>query len=170
MSAVDLNTLKLFLNIPLAVTKDDTELQRTLDAAEQTIARKVGPLEPTPVNRTVTALAGGRILLPIKNVLSVLSVTRSGTAAAVTAVVDSVGVVTLPGTIAAGSYVVSVLAGFYELPGDLEQAVLELTRHLWTSQRGPAARRGADAAPLAGYLLPLRVQELLEPYELPGFA
>lgn len=56
-----------------------------------------------------------------------------------------------------------------ELPADLRLAVIELTRHLWQTRRGPTARGQAETAG-AAYTLPFRVTQLLAPYELPGFA
>ena len=56
----------------------------------------------------------------------------------------------------------------------LRQAVLELTRHLWETQRGtmPMMPRGVDGMdmfnPAAGYSLPRRVTELLAPYRMPA--
>jgi hypothetical protein len=55
----------------------------------------------------------------------------------------------------------------------LRQAVLELTRHLWETQRGsmPMMPRGADGMemfnPAMSYSLPRRVTELLAPYRMP---
>ena len=55
----------------------------------------------------------------------------------------------------------------------LRQAVLELTRHLWETQRGsmPMMPRGVDGMdafnPAMGYSLPRRVTELLAPYRMP---
>lgn len=55
----------------------------------------------------------------------------------------------------------------------LRQAVLELTRHLWETQRGsmPMMPRGVDGMdafnPAMTYSLPRRVTELLAPYRMP---
>lgn len=55
----------------------------------------------------------------------------------------------------------------------LRQAVLELTRHLWETQRGsmPMMPRGVDGMdafnPAMSYSLPRRVTELLAPYRMP---
>ena len=55
----------------------------------------------------------------------------------------------------------------------LRQAVLELTRHLWETQRGsmPMMPRGVDGMdafnPAMGYSLPRRVTDLLAPYRMP---
>lgn len=66
-------------------------------------------------------------------------------------------------------------AGSATVPADIRQAALVLVDHLWETQRGgqgPALPTGLDltdetSAPdvSAGYTLPNRVRELLEPYE-----
>lgn len=55
----------------------------------------------------------------------------------------------------------------------IHQAILELVRHLWETQRGsmPMLPRGVDGMdafnPATGYSLPRRVTELLAPHRLP---
>lgn len=52
-----------------------------------------------------------------------------------------------------------------------QQAVLELTAHLWETQRTPAGRNAlAGPVPGMGYALPNRVDEMLAPLRLDGFA
>jgi hypothetical protein len=53
-------------------------------------------------------------------------------------------------------------------------AVLELTRHLWETQRGGSnqprqAGSGDDWDPRSGYAIPHRVAELLQADMAPGF-
>jgi hypothetical protein len=71
-----------------------------------------------------------------------------------------------------GNVSVTYTAGRTYIPADLRQAVLELVRHLWTTQRGQQgrSRSGDDYTPGQGFSLPNRVIELLAPYELPGLA
>jgi hypothetical protein len=52
-----------------------------------------------------------------------------------------------------------------------QQAVLELTAHLWETQRTPMGRNAvAGPVPGMGYALPNRVDEMLEPLIVRGFA
>lgn len=59
-----------------------------------------------------------------------------------------------------------------EIPADLEQATLELLRHMWKTQRGSVGGRPSprgdspdQVAPAGmGYALPNRVEQLLHPY------
>lgn len=68
---------------------------------------------------------------------------------------------------------VLVRPGRDPIPEDIEVATLELLRHLWKTQRGATGRPGirgespdGDAQP-AGFMLPRRVLELIQPYRLP---
>lgn len=66
-------------------------------------------------------------------------------------------------------------AGFLITPPAVQQGVLEIIRHLWTTQRGAVnvmsrTGTGDDFYPGATYSLPRRAMELLDPQSLPGLA
>lgn len=172
MSAVPLKDVKPSLSIDRAV--NDAELQQVLDAAESVIAKHVGPLEPTTVTIRVDA-TGTALVLPDTQVLSLTSITGPNGTAPVTVdgLVVTGGLVTYPsrGRFSPGTYVVTYQAGYPtgQLPADLRLAVVELTRHLWQTRRGPTARGATDTAG-AAYTLPFRVTQLLAAYEMPVFA
>lgn len=164
MSVVTLTDLKAFLNI--ASTAHDGELQDMLDRAESILARRVGPLGTVTVADEVHT-GPGPLLLRRYPVVSVSSATSGG--AAVTGLDLDADAGMLHGSFSTvgRSVRVTYVAGRSVLPLDLEAAVLELTAHLWRSQRGtsPTALQG-DEEPGAGgaFLLPYRVQSLIEPH------
>lgn len=174
MSVVPLADAKTYLNIE--ATKNDTELQGFLDAAEAAIAHRVGPLEPTDV--TVRVNGAESLLLPVYPVLSLTTLTDAGGTSVPTAglSVDLASGVVSGSTFGSTSYTVTYSAGRNPLPADLRLAVLELVRHFWKTQRNPAQFSGSsisdgpESAPGAGYLMPYRVQELIAPHEQFGFA
>jgi hypothetical protein len=172
MSVVGLALVKQFLNITDG--SNDAELQATVDRAEAILARRVGSL--TPVTIVDERHVGpGPLLLKRHPVISVSSVTSGSVA-----VTDW----DLDGDVLHGSFYagyparVTYVAGRPVIPADLEQAVLELVGHLWQSQRVPGANRvqafarqsEQDVQVGAGFLLPYRVQTLIEPYQLPTLA
>jgi hypothetical protein len=175
---VSLAEVKAFLDI--TDTKNDSELEDMIARAEAIIAQRVGPLSPVPVTDEVHT-GPGPILLKRFPVLSVSSATSSGaTVADIDADLDA-GVVYGTFDCRRRSVKVSYIAGRAELPLDLVAAVLELVDHLWKSQRVPGTRTpgfqgyGGDSgntnAPAgSGYLLPYRVQSLIEPYIVPAVA
>lgn len=177
MAVVPLQDVKDFLNI--TSTGSDNELVLTLDRAEAAIAARVGPLSPV----TVTEVHhGGRnpIVLRRPPVIAVTSVVADAVTTVAGFDLDSeagllysefgYGYAGLPRSVR-----VTYQSGrAAPLPADLEAAVLELTKHLWESQRGsaPAALTGTGDDELrsagSGFLLPYRVQSLLEPYLRPS--
>lgn len=175
MSVLDFDDVKAYLNI--TTSTDDDKVQATIDAAQQAIASRIGPLEPTVVTRRVR---GGTIglTMPLAPVISVTSVVPigGGTPLALSTLdVDtSTGVVYLTNGwgFPNHAYTVTYTAGFNEVPADLMQALLELVRHLWRTQRGSGTARPGSAAssevdnkvPGAAYLFPIRIEQLLAPY------
>lgn len=70
---------------------------------------------------------------------------------------------------------VTYTAGYAITPPAIQQGVLEIIRHLWTTQRGAVnvmsrTGTGDDFYPGATYSLPRRAMELLDPASLPGLA
>ncbi len=158
------------------ILSSDEELRSTLLAATVAAEDHLGrPLRRLSTAYTVYCKQGnGRaIVLPRTDIASITEVDADGTvldAGDYTADL-SAGVVWSD----AWDYPVTVeytTAGIDSPP--LRQAVLELTRHLWETQRGtmPMMPRGVDGMdafnPAMGYSLPRRVTELLAPYRIPA--
>lgn len=178
MSVVSLADARQFLNFTSDV--DDDELVSMIDRAQAILERRVGPLEPVTVTDEVHT-GPGPIVLRKYPVLSATAATYAG--AAVTDLDLDVDSGVLYGTFGSVSRAVKVTytAGRDLLPADLEEAVLELVKHLWVSQRVPGVGRPgfqgfgggtgeSDPPAAAGYLLPYRVQSLIEPYLMPVVA
>jgi hypothetical protein len=179
VSVLSLPAAKLHLNI--TTDTNDVEIQSTIDAAEAAIGRKVGPLETTTITSRVSGCAGA-LVLPTLPVVSVTTVTGSD-ASTITAgdlVADPSGVVAYAarGSFTAVAYTVVYEAGWGTVaedvwtgPADLLQAIKEMTRHLWVTQRGGSTRPGStppdalsNTLPGSAFALPIRVQQLVEPY------
>jgi hypothetical protein len=171
MSALTLQQARDHLNISNAVS--DVEIQATIDAAEAILAQSVGPLS-TLAARTDRLPGGTKLVLPIAPVISVTSVTSPDGSLAVdlTTVTKNLPAGVLYFTdnatwFTSSVYDVTYVPGRATLPGDLLLAVKEMVRHLWMTQRGSgASRSGGGDMQAPGYLMPYRVQELLEPYRL----
>lgn len=175
MSAVSLDDVKTFLNITDTASED--ELIAMLDRAEAILAARVGPLEPTTVTGEVHT-GPGPLVLKRYPVISVESVgSYYGDPVTDFQVDADSGVVygyfscTFRGT------TVTYTAGRKYLSADLQEAVLELVKHLWTTQRVPGTRLRSSGEPdertlqgISNYLLPYRVQTLIQPYLLPRLA
>lgn len=178
MSVLSLDAAKAHLNV--TGTKDDIEIAETIDAAEAAITKRVGPLEPTL--KTVRVSGGSALVLPTTPAVSLTSITPVNGAALTLAdaYLDSEAGVVLNmwgGSFSSIAYDVAYVAGREDCPADLMLAVKELVRHLWKSQRGGAQRPGSQPSdamsntlPGAAYAFPFRVEQLIAPYERPGFA
>lgn len=167
-SAVDVEDVRAALRIESV--GQDAELQDVLDAAEAHLARRVGPLASTATTSRVRP-SGGVLVLPVLPAISLTSVTDADGTALTVGDLDldtATGIVSYAsgGALSSRWYTVVYAAGYATLPEDLVLAVKELTRHLWQTRRGPT-RPGAQAEPNPGaaYLLPYRVQSLIEPFE-----
>lgn len=171
MSALTLADAKAHLNI--TVSTYDVELQAMIDAAEAILANVVGPLT-TGASRTDRVPGRDmRLVLPIAPVVSVASVTTpSGVVVDLSTVTQNLPAGVLYHTDNSGFgcdvYDVTYTPGRATCPADLLLGVKEMVRHLWTTQRGAATRIGPGGgdAPGISYLVPYRVQELIEPYRL----
>ena len=162
---------------------NDAELQRFIWAADAAVAQKVGPLAPVTVTER-THGGGTSIVLRQWPVRALTSVTYWDGSTVDVSNLDldtDAGVLYwqwgTSGYFTAGTRNVTVTytAGWDQAPADLEQAVLELVRHLWETQRGnntPARPGFTDepAVPGAFSSWPVRVQELLAPYIVPRVA
>jgi hypothetical protein len=156
------------------------DLEVVVKQAESLIAERVGPLSETTVIDQVTG--GSAFALstePVRSLTSVAAV--NGSAVDVSGLYLDGGIVRrlAGGLFTCDRYIVTYKAGHSDadgsdLPGGLERAVVELTRHLWRPKRGVdrTARTSADADTdrPPGFLWPYAVLAALEPYTLPGFA
>lgn len=175
MSAVSLNDVKTFLN--MTGTGDDAELLTMLDRAEAIIAARVGPLEPTTVTGEVHT-GPGPLVLKQWPVVSVESVSSFYGVPVTDFQVDAdAGLVYGIFSCTFRDTTVTYTAGRQTLSADLQGAVLELVKHLWSTQRVPGSRRPVTSEPdernlqgVGSYLLPYRVQTLIEPYLVPRLA
>lgn len=178
MPPVSLAELRAHTNFRGTETVDNDELLSKLDAATRHVEGKCGAMVP----RTVTSTVRGAnpLLLPQWPVLSVATVTGHTSlvdAGAALAVLDLVGQSLYLDSAVVDSYyyrpryVVTYVAGRDPVPEDLREAVLVMAAHLWETQRGPVAAAtpfsggGAStgSAP-AGFAVPNRAAELMEPY------
>lgn len=174
MTILTLAEAKAALNI---TTSDlDDELADYLDAADDMIESRIGPVTPRTVVATVDR---SRRLLDVLPVLSVQSVVGAVTGVVVAPTVVTVdplsGVLTVTGWSWTGwpaeSYTVTYTAGRDPIPPRVLQAARVLLQHLWQTQRstGGGRGRGDTDAPATGYSMPNRVMELLAyDLKLPG--
>jgi hypothetical protein len=149
------------------------EIQATIDAAEAILANTVGPLT-TLAARTDRLPGGDKLVLadraghqrhlghqPRRVVTVDLTTVTKNLPAGVLYFTDNLT------RFSSSAYDVTYVPGRATLPGDLLLAVKEMVRHLWMTQRGSgASRSGGGDQQAPGYLMPYRVQELLEPYRL----
>jgi hypothetical protein len=177
VSALDLEDAKVFLKI--TGNDDDTEIQSVIDAAEAALGHLIGPLSSTAVTERVFGGSGALVLSTLP-VISLTSVTPYGGSALTLSdlTLTSSGTVEYVngGAFGRGAYTVVYQAGRASLAADLLQADRELVRHLWATQRGSSNTRPRPAGDLsntlpgAAYTFPIRVEQLIAPYRLFGFA
>ena len=170
---ISLTDVKNHLNITVA--DDDAELLAMLNAATGLIEGVVGPLSRRPVVGETHSGGRGTVLLKQAPVLEVTGCSENGTSltAGAYSIDGESGVLTrtsgyLKYTWSEGYNNISVdyVAGRSIIPADLAHAVLELVRHLWTTQRGSIRRSGTDDyVPGSGFSMPNRVREMLNRYQ-----
>ena len=170
-----LSQVKSHLNIVESSVVDDDELRAYILAATGLIEGVVGPLSRRPVSAEVHH--GGRrsVLLKQAPVLQVTGCRENGvTLDSGSYYVDpESGVLTRTSGFLAYTWYegfnnisVDYVAGRSIIPADLAHAVLELVRHLWTTQRGSIRRSGTDDyVPGSGFSMPNRVREMLNRYQ-----
>lgn len=170
-----LSQVKSHLNIAESSIVDDDELRAFILAAAGLIEGVVGPLSRRPV--TAETHSGGRaaVLLKQAPVLEVTGCRENGvTLSAGSYHLDAEsGVLTRSSGFTAYTWSegfnnisVDYVAGRSIIPADLAHAVLELVRHLWTTQRGSIRRSGTDDyLPGSGFSMPNRVREMLNRYQ-----
>lgn len=172
---LSLAEIKDRLNI--TATTHDAELRRVAAAATARAAaethRALSPrvlAQSVDMDRKPSAV----LVVPTPALLSVTGITADGvTVAPGDYTLDPTGqVITRAGSYWSGDVVVTGVVG---VAGDdlaiAQQAVLELTAHLWETQRVPMGRNTPNApTPGMGHALPWRVTEMLESLRLDGFA
>jgi hypothetical protein len=191
LGIVGLAEVKAHLNIPSTSTTDDEELRRFIDAGSDLAEGYVGQVLG---RRTFTdeLYDGGTEFIRIRNpkAISITSVYENGSLVSSTAYnldytgqrLYRIGSGTLYATNSYGYWTggfnnikITYVAGYVNPPMAAKQGVLEIIRHLWTTQRGAMNVMGRQ---LSGdelystptYSLPRRAMELLDPTSFPGMA
>ena len=194
LGIVGLDEVKQYLNIPLTITADDEEIRRIIDAASDLAESYVGQVLG---RRTYTSelYDGGADCIRIRNprAISITSVYENGALVAASGYaldytgqrLYRVGSSTLYATNSYGYWTagfnnisVTYVAGYVNPSQAAKQGVLEIIRHLWQTQRGTmnvlgrtlAGDEFTPATTGAGYSLPRRAMELLDPTSFPGMA
>jgi len=184
MAVATLTDVKTHLNI--VTTASDTELTSFLSFAVDAAQRWTGRILGDAASAT-EVYDGGSAAIPLDRVpvTTVTSVSENGSTLASTAwTVDySTGVLTRlggsyssqPWTPGVRNVSITYAAGYATSPPAATLAVLELVRHMWTTQRGSMQgmpRREIEDVydPSVGMALPRRVTEMLEPLRVSGVA
>jgi hypothetical protein len=180
------------LNIP-AASADEEEIRRFIDAAQDLAENYVGAVLG---RRTLVETYDGQtdvLRLRSPRAISITTVVESGvTLDASQYKLDDTGqrlyrltTSTISASSSFGVYgfwasgvnavTVTYIAGFTVTPPAVQQGVLEILRHLWSTQRGAVNimnRNGSgdEFYSTPTYSLPRRAMELLDPASLPGIA
>jgi len=180
------------LNIP-AASADEDEIRRFIDAAQDLAENYVGAVLG---RRTLVEVYDGQtdvLRLRSPRAISITTVVESGvTLDSNSYKLDETGqrlyrltTSTLSSSSSFGTYgywasgvnavTVTYVAGFTVTPPAVQQGVLEILRHLWSTQRGAVNimnRNGSgdEFYSTPTYSLPRRAMELLDPASLPGIA
>lgn len=180
------------LNIPVASANEE-ELRRFIDAAQDLAENYVGAVLG---RRTIVETYDGQtdvLRLRSPRAISITTVVESGTTLDSSQYkLDDTGqrlyrltTSTISASSSFGAYgywasgvnavTVTYVAGFTVTPPAVQQGVLEILRHLWSTQRGAVnvmnrTGSGDDFYSTPTYSLPRRAMELLDPASLPGIA
>lgn len=163
--------LKNHINVTDSDSDEEIELIR--DAAQDAVEGLIGPVLWRTVTQRITGSGSSTVVLNTMPVVSVTSLTYSGSATTYT-LADGGMLLDVP---VRGDLVATYVAGRSTVPGAIRLAGLIIAGHLWETQRGnaPAASLqpedfGASSAGI-GYAIPARAADLLAPYLLlPGVA
>ena len=191
LGIVGLAEVKAHLNIPSTLTTDDEELRRFIDAGSDLAEGYVGQVLG---RRTFTdeLYDGGTEFVRIRNpkAISITSVYENDSLVSSNAYnldytgqrLYRIGSGTLYATNSYGYWTggfnnikITYVAGYVNPPMAAKQGVLEIIRHLWTTQRGAMnvmgrAQSGDELYSTPTYSLPRRAMELLDPTSFPGMA
>lgn len=167
---VSLEEIKTYLGV--TTTTSDEELRTFLDAATARGEAETGRVFG---RRTVThewTAPSGMVTFPGVPILSITSVTDDGaTLTAADYLLWKHSGVIKPVGAWAGDVTVTAVCGYTAPPAPLRQGVMEMTRHLWQTQRGTLKMGIGEAewSPVMSFALPRRVEELWSPWRIPGF-
>lgn len=167
---VSLDEMKRYLSI--ASDTSDEELRAFMDTAAEAGESYTGRVFG---RRTVVAeftAPDGAVVFPGAPILSVTSVVDDGTTRSVNEfTVRKTAAVIAPVGRWNGDLIITAVCGDPVMPAPLRHGVMEMTRHLWQTQRG-TLRMGVGAdewSPTMAFSLPRRVAELWDAYRIPGF-
>lgn len=157
-------------------TANDRELLDFIGTAEQMVEAVVGVTVPRTVTDEVLRSSGELRKIPVLEVVSVVDggVTLDPSAYSVRLDTGQIESTRWGGVWRGPQTLVTYRPGRVPIPEGIRWGAKELVVHLWRTtqtQRGGRARRGDEAAELAaesraGYALPNRVLEALEPFAL----
>jgi hypothetical protein len=191
LGIVGLAEVKSHLSIPSTLTTEDEELRRVIDAASDLAEGYVGQILG---RRTFTdeLYDGGTEFIRIRSpkAISISSVYENGDLVSSNAYsldytgqrLYRIGSGTLYATNSYGYWTggfnnikITYVAGYVNPPMAAKQGVLEIIRHLWTTQRGAMSvmgrsQSGDEMYSTPTYSLPRRAMELLDPVSFPGLA
>lgn len=162
MAVLELGAVKTALGIES--TKHDAQLQLLMPRAEQYVATRCGPLEPTTVTSRVEGDTN-QLILPKGPVLSVTSVTGySGTLVDPSIYWLDKGMVWSLTEFGEDFYdvVYSIGRAVGECPGDLIDAAVNIVRHFWRPNQGPVGNQNAQVSEAMAALR--LAQEQMAPY------
>lgn len=156
-------------------TAEDGKLQMVLSSASEWVEWRIGgPLAVTAITERVQS--NGWAIVPAKQPLvSVTSITPDfGTAIDASRYVANtdLGVIQFYWGEPTGWYTLAYTAGLASITPRVKNAGMELARHLWLTQNGSSGRgRSDDDIPTPmGFAVPRRVEEMLAPTPMIGFA
>lgn len=164
MAVLDLKAVKAALGIEL--TTHDEQLTGLIAKAEEFVAQRCGPLEPTAVTSRIRPTGCRLLVLPRGPVLSVTSITsRYGTVITSDLYFVDKGIIEADTEFPETYYDVVYQIGraVDECPTDLVEAALNMCRHLWRPNQGPVGPRQGDQAAAAMAALRL-AEELMRPH------
>lgn len=162
MAVLELGAVKTALGIES--TKHDAQLELLMPRAEQYVATRCGPLEPTTVTSRVEGDTN-QLILPKGPLLSVTSVTGySGTLVDPAIYWVDKGMVWSLTEFGEDFYdvVYSIGRAVGECPGDLIDAAANMVRHFWRPNQGPVGGRQGDTKDAMAALR--LAQEQMAPY------
>lgn len=174
---LNLNELKLQLNIDADDTTQDDELQTVVDAAQEIVEGLIGPVNQVTVTDYVTG-TGIRDLIVLSRcpVLSVTSITPTITGDTTTYDTDVILIDAEAGILRTTDYstwtapvTVTYVAGRTVVPVAINLAARIIGAQIWELQYGGGDFQLAeDGAPSTGAdgVVPPRARELLAPYRL----
>lgn len=165
MALVTLDEARSFLNIRDTGAAIDTEIQAAIDAVTVLVEREVGPI----VQRSVTSVVSsrnGRAVLPLKNIISITSITNviDGSVVSVTGLSTTHSILgyTSGTHLPNGDLSVVYVVGVTPVPKNIKYGALEVLKLAWAAQ---------SREELPAFLLSYRASAWFLPDQvLPGFA